>query len=253
MYRALMLDVDGTLSRYSTTQLPEMPTDVVIDAIQKVKGRGVFVGLATSRPLSKVEPLLKRLELNGLSILHNGSQIIDSCSRETVWKKPLSQVAVKKLFEIASQHQIQSYFSDFYQNVKIESLAQLQAKPVADLFFDGVNPGDMQLIEQICSQLSDVFIHRLSSRWEDKLELSFTHCEATKQSAIAEVAKRLGIEAESIVGVGDGYNDIPLLLACGLKVAMGNAVQELKELANYTAPSVDEDGLVDVIERFILA
>lgn len=41
-------------------------------------------------------------------------------------------------------------------------------------------------------------------------------------------------------------------MACGLKVAMGNAVQDLKEIADYIAPSVDEDGIADVIEKFVL-
>jgi len=66
------------------------------------------------------------------------------------------------------------------------------------------------------------------------------------------VAEILGIKTDEIIAVGDGYNDFPFLMACGLKVAMGNAVPELKAIADYIAPSVDEDGIVDVIERFIL-
>lgn len=42
-------------------------------------------------------------------------------------------------------------------------------------------------------------------------------------------------------------------MACGLKVAMGSAVEDLKAIADYIAPSVDEDGVVDVIQKFILA
>ncbi|HXS15232.1 MAG TPA: HAD hydrolase family protein, partial [Candidatus Saccharimonadales bacterium] len=60
------------------------------------------------------------------------------------------------------------------------------------------------------------------------------------------------ISTEEIIGIGDGHNDFPLLMACGLKVAMGNAVDDLKAIADYIAPSVDEDGVADVIEKFIL-
>ena len=52
--------------------------------------------------------------------------------------------------------------------------------------------------------------------------------------------------------MGDGYNDFPLLMACGLKIAMGNAVPELKAIADFIAPSVEEDGVATVIEKFIL-
>ena len=55
-----------------------------------------------------------------------------------------------------------------------------------------------------------------------------------------------------MIGVGDGYNDFPLLMACGLKVAMGNAVPELKAIADYIAPTVADDGIVDVIKTFVL-
>lgn len=79
-----------------------------------------------------------------------------------------------------------------------------------------------------------------------------THAEATKQHGVFEVAKLLGLQTHDMIGVGDGYNDFPLLLACGLKVAMGNAVPELKEIADYVAPTVENDGVVDIINKFIL-
>lgn len=76
--------------------------------------------------------------------------------------------------------------------------------------------------------------------------------QAIKQHGILEVAEMLGISTHEIIGVGDGYNDFPLLMACGLKVAMGNAVSDLKEIADYIAPTVEEDGVADVIEEFVL-
>jgi len=62
----------------------------------------------------------------------------------------------------------------------------------------------------------------------------------------------LKISREEIIGIGDHYNDFPLLMACGLKVAMGNAVDDLKAIADYIAPSVEKDGVADVIDRFVL-
>jgi len=84
------------------------------------------------------------------------------------------------------------------------------------------------------------------------MDIDVTHAEATKMHGILEVAKLLNIDTKEIIGVGDGYNDFPLLMACGLKVAMGNAVDDLKAIADYVAPTVDEDGLADVIEKYVL-
>lgn len=86
-----------------------------------------------------------------------------------------------------------------------------------------------------------------------KVSLLISHTAATKQHAILKVAEILKIDTHEIIGVGDGYNDFPLLMACGLKIAMGNAVLELKEIADYIAPSVDEDGVAHIIEKFILS
>ena len=68
----------------------------------------------------------------------------------------------------------------------------------------------------------------------------------------ASIAKKLGISRKEIIACGDGYNDYPLLMAAGLKVAMGNAISDLKEIADYIAPPVQKDGVADVIEKFIL-
>ena len=54
------------------------------------------------------------------------------------------------------------------------------------------------------------------------------------------------------MAIGDGHNDIPLLEAAGFKVAMGNAPDEVKAVADYVAPSLQDDGVAEAIERFIL-
>jgi len=74
----------------------------------------------------------------------------------------------------------------------------------------------------------------------------------SRASRIFKVAKILGIDTHEIIGIGDGYNDFPLLMACGLKVAMGNAVEDLKAIADYIAPTVSQDGVADVINKFVL-
>ena len=61
-----------------------------------------------------------------------------------------------------------------------------------------------------------------------------------------------GLDPEQLIAVGDSYNDLPMLEACGLGIAMGDAPSELKSIADYVAPSVDEDGLAVAIQEFVL-
>ena len=109
-----------------------------------------------------------------------------------------------------------------------------------------------EIIEDL-SFLPEVVVHKLLSRDDGCNGLEICHATATKQHGIFEVAKILGINTHEIIGVGDGYNDFPLLSACGFKVAMGNAVPELKVIADFIAPSVEEDGVAVVIEKLLLS
>src|SRR3990167_5395279 len=105
-------------------------------------------------------------------------------------------------------------------------------------------------------KISDVSAHKTFSWNKDrnyKMDIYITHKEATKHHAAQELARILGIDTSEMIGVGDARNDVPLLHICGLKVAMGNADNKLKRVAHYIAPSVDEDGVAHVVDKFILS
>src|SRR5689334_24444895 len=97
-YKAVMMDVDGTLSNYSSTNLPLMPTQPVVDAIQQAEDQ-FFIGIATSRPLVKMRPILEAVKFNCYCILHNGAQIIDPRTLETRWTRPISHDALRPLYD----------------------------------------------------------------------------------------------------------------------------------------------------------
>ena len=72
-----------------------------------------------------------------------------------------------------------------------------------------------------------------------------------KAYGISKLIQRLGFNRGQVVCCGDGFNDISMIEYAGLGVAMSNAKEEVKKRADYIAPSCDEDGLIDVIDRFI--
>ena len=71
-------------------------------------------------------------------------------------------------------------------------------------------------------------------------------------SGIARVGQTLGVIPANMVAVGDSYNDLPMLEACGFSIAMGNAPPEVKDAAEFVAPSVAEDGLAIAINEYVL-
>lgn len=73
-----------------------------------------------------------------------------------------------------------------------------------------------------------------------------------KGAAIAGLIERLGLEREDVIACGDGLNDLSMIRYAGLGVAMANAQPEVKEAADVVTLSNDEDGVAEVIERYIL-
>jgi hydroxymethylpyrimidine pyrophosphatase-like HAD family hydrolase len=61
----------------------------------------------------------------------------------------------------------------------------------------------------------------------------------------------LGVDKDTVIGVGDTDNDLPLFESVGFKIAMANGTEKLKRSADYIAPSVDEDGLAFIIDMFL--
>lgn len=78
-----------------------------------------------------------------------------------------------------------------------------------------------------------------------------TDLDGTKEHAVAELLKMLAIDKENAVGVGDGHNDLHLFNAVGHKVAMGNAVDEMKQSADVVIGSVQDDGLAKYFEELV--
>lgn len=246
-YKALMLDLDGT----TIPNNPKgMPSKKVINAIARASKK-IHVGVVTGRPFFYSKHIMHALSLNGPSIVSGGSQIVDIHSEKILWERPITSSEVDLIYARLEMLDAKILFQKentlgkdvigrYVKNSGATSIS-IEAKP------EVVNEAVKRL-----NDVKDIVFHRMPGWEKDKIWLQISHSEATKQHGIFECAKLLEINTHEIIGIGDGGNDFPLLMACGLKVAMGNAVPELKEIADYVAPTVDDDGVADVIEKFIL-
>lgn len=246
-YKAIILDLDGTLI---LNQKGGLPSVAVTKALTKAK-KHVFISLATSRPYVYVSYILDHLSLNGYSVINGGSQIINATIRTFVWEQPMDKSDVTILYNILKKEPISFWFTDNNTNIHPPFISI--PKRVFQIYIgsDFTNIQADTLITKI-SHLPGIAAHKVPSWNKGFFCITITHALATKQHGIFEVAKLLDIQTHDMIGVGDGYNDFPLLMSCGLKVAMGNAVPELKEIADYIAPTVENDGVVDIINKFIL-
>lgn len=244
-YKALMLDVDGTLI---PNKKDGMPSEKIKEAISKASKK-IKISIATSRPNFLAIQIIDHLSLTAPCILAGGGHIYDPIKKT---------MTVEVLLESKTYYEIEKIIKALHFDAMIYDadgndypILEYKFKKPMHVWAGGLSPNESEILFKEISRIPSISVHKLTSWRKGNFDIMATPPEATKQHGILKVAEILGIKTHEIIGVGDGYNDFPLLMACGLKVAMGNAVDDLKAIADYVAPPVEEDGVADVIERFV--
>src|SRR5271155_456840 len=231
-YRALMLDLDGTTIPNSRDG---MPSQRVIKAIKKAQEK-LSVCVVTGRFLYEAEPILDALTITTPVIIMGGSQIIDGSTREFIYEQPLEAEDVAKVLALTNEYKVLAKIH--LKNKAINKSESYISEKVFSIFIKKLTEATADKLIDKISSIPTVTAHKILSWNHGEFCLNISHSIATKQHAIFEISERLNIATHEMIGIGEGPNDFPLLMACGFKVAMGNAVPELKAIADYVAPSV---------------
>lgn len=245
-YKAIMLDLDDTTVVHGKRSLP---TPRVAAAISAAKEK-ILVCVATARTLRDSLLILDHLSLSGPCVLTNGTQIYDPQQKKIVHEVSMPLDILPKIASLCAAHNL--HFIVYDGDRDIPYTDGLDIPKILTIYIPQV---DIHRIDEYVGEFSvDPRIHvQKLTAWDKKyMSLDISSAGASKLHGIVEVAKMLGIKTEEMIGVGDGYNDFSLLMACGLKIAMGNAVRELKAIADFIAPTVYDDGVATVIEKFVL-
>lgn len=247
-YKAIISDIDGTLTDIKRDALP---SDKVTQSIKHASNKIIFC-LATGRPFQFVTYLTDYLQLQSPIISDNGAVITDSKTKVVLWEAPLAHEEAKEVLKITNHYDLTRASCDTanLENPKVIS----ENMKIRKISVHGLIPKEAEkLVKLLEEQFKDLAIVKAAAfEGKEFMDVYISNAEATKQHAVLKLAEILQIQTHEIIGIGDHYNDFPLLMACGLKVAMGNAVPELKAIADYIAPDVDHDGVADVIEKFVL-
>ncbi|MDB9540852.1 Cof-type HAD-IIB family hydrolase [Anabaenopsis tanganyikae CS-531] len=269
--KLLVLDIDGTISGESNTL--SVP---VKQAIAAVQAKGIHVAIATGRMYCSA--LRFHQEINCLLPLmaYQGAWIQDPASQKIHRHWSVSREIAHQLLDYFEQPQLRSHLSiHFYINDQLyvrdlSQETQTYAKrsgitpiPVGDLrrvLSDEPTKilalcEDTQVINQLLGDL-----RRQYTPAELYLTTSIaTFFEATnplvnKGTAVRYLAEELlGLQSKNVMTIGDNFNDLEMLQYAGIGVAMGNAPPGVKAVAQWVAPTVEEDGVVSAIEKFLLS
>ncbi len=247
-YKLILTDLDGTL--VPELGMPPKPITFsknILNAFAKAR-KIVVISICTGRDKETVLEASQKLRLVSLHIIEGGAKIIDS-NGNTLWVKYISRkslnIVLDAIVETQKRYSVIVDGTEIMDKVPERKLDKITAALVYDM-----QNKEVVKLKNMLSECIDIDCAINSDRSSNNT-VYIKHREGTKRHGIEKLLQILKIKKEETIGVGDGENDIVLLKSCGLKVAMGNAVIKLKEISDYVAPSVTDDGLVDVIEKFI--
>lgn len=275
-YRLLAIDIDGTLMN-SRDEL----TPGVRSALVRASEAGVQVVLATGRRYRRTLPLVEPLGIDVPLITASGALIKDPIDHRTLFKAEFEPTLLRDMCraldrlgydpllcgDTFSQH------FDFYHAVEMKSMRRwetaeylefnpldgrlspdmLEAPPGAFLAFT-FGPKEEMLAAQAVLQAEFpgmLSTNVLRSPKYRGFLVEVTPAGVSKWSGVLHLAELWNVAESEICAVGDDVNDLAMIRAAGLGVAMGNAVPEVKAVADRIAPTHDEEGLIQVVEWIV--
>ncbi len=271
MYKLLALDMDGTVLNSDKKITPR--TRAAIDDLMK---RGVAVVVSTGRNLAELADYRDDFKAMHYGIVISGGMIYDFFRDEPIKVHGLDEATMLKLIDFGLEERAMIHLHTVKASIARESDIQNMAAFGMGIYQD--------MFDRICGRCDDPkqYIHehpgeviKVNLYHRDKasrdrnfnsiepLNLSISYAEAfnlemspaniTKASGLRELCDYLKIDLSEAVAIGDADNDKEILQTAGLAVAMGNASDEIKRLADFVTLDNDSDGVAFAIEKFFSA
>ncbi len=261
--KLVAVDMDDTLLDGTLKVSPR-----TCEAIRKAQEQGIVVTIATGRMFTSALPFAEELNIQAPIITYNGGMVRYPASKEMVFHQPINSEVAAKLVELFRQRgwYLQSYMNDELYVVErsekaqsYERLAGITAVAVGDEFYTMkheptkmltiAEPHEIQEIQGIVNQEFGGEIFAATSKAH---YLELTHPSVNKGHALSILAEKLHINREEVMAIGDSNNDYHMVEYAGFGVAMGNASDRLKGIAQAVTGHNNAHGVAEAIEKYVL-
>lgn len=266
--KLITIDIDDTLVNTAKEITPRVKA-----ALNEATNQGVKVVLATGRPLPGVQAYLDELGLNNQTdqyvVTYNGG-VVQTTAGQPLGGQELSLADYADLRHVADElgayMQVETLNTVYTTNRTINTYASgenalirmpLQVTDLADM-----DPNEHYVKFMFIGEEDEVNAWRdaLPQRIKDAYYivkstpnfLEFMHKDATKGNGLLALAKALDIDPSETMALGDQQNDVTMIKAAGLGVAMGNAVAEVRENADVITTTQNQDGVGLAVEKWVL-
>ena len=250
--RMIVTDLDGTLLKDDKT-VSRYTADVIV----RLRERGVKFVLATARPIRSVRGFLPGFGFDG-AVYHNGAVVEAGGERLHAFGigRPLDVVKAILRHEPEARVAVEAddvLFGNFDTRTVwrgVDCVRTADFREIGPLIADKIIVGAQTPAE--AAALERLLPGELYAQISENVIAMIMNRRATKANGIRLLAARWGIELDEVAAFGDDYNDIEMLRACGVGVAMENALEEVKAAADAVCLSNEEDGMARWIEENLL-
>lgn len=265
-YRLIVSDFDGTLRRSGGSV-----SEYTKEAIRDFRADGGIFAICTGRMLASILPIARSLALEGLVVAYQGNVIADIGTGEILLQKGLSCEDAVKICRHMEEMQVHIHvYTDqcFYSNRADDALREyesivgvkgvvIEEEPLSKLL-ERERPTVIKLMAMVDATEKLQCYTALNAAFGDEFYVTYsaanlveiTAKDCNKGTALLYLCKHYNIPVEQSIALGDNFNDAPMVEAAGLGVAVENAGEELKAVADYITASNNEDGVAKVIRRF---
>ncbi len=264
MYKAVFIDMDGTLLRSDHSV-----SDANKQAIHKLQAKGILVVVISARPLHGILPVSKKVvsdsmpvvSLNGGYIVHNNEVIFQSAIS---LQDTITIHRELKDIELSSMYYSQMEWFAEIENDRVKKEQRITpVKIKIQPFYETITSwekelagpnkiliaGDKELILTIEKRLLELHKGQLNIYKSQPSYLEVMSLEASKAKAIEFIINKYGINKKEIIAIGDNYNDKGMIEFAGMGIAMGNAPEEIKSVADYVTDTNNKDGVAKALHH----
>ncbi|MEI9933768.1 MAG: Cof-type HAD-IIB family hydrolase [Ferruginibacter sp.] len=265
MFKAAFIDMDGTLLKKDHTI-----SNTNKEVIKKLLDKGVLVVPISARPLHGMLHLTKDIfssdipivSLNGSYIIHNNEIIYQSdveLEHVANVQKELEAFGVSAMYYSQMEWHAEADNDHIKKEQKITNVKikiQPFAKTIAEWKTKNTGPnkiliaGEKGRILEIEQKLLNLHKGKFNMSKSKSTYLEVMSLDASKTKAIQFLLNKYGIKQNEIIAIGDNFNDKEMIEFAGVGVAMGNAPDEIKSVADYVTDTNNEDGVAKALNHF---
>ncbi|EPW3767955.1 sugar-phosphatase [Vibrio fluvialis] len=267
MYKLIALDMDGTLLNSQKQISPRTKL-----AIAEAREQGIKVVLASGRPIDGMRSKLEELNIQSKDdyvLYYNGSMVANVGTGDIIYQQILDGRSAKMVARLANEMGVNTHaFSQVHGLITpktskyTEVEAQINGLSITEMDFEQLED-DHPIIKAMIVAEPELLTRTIASLPADLHQqytivqsapffLEFLNTQSNKGVGVKAIADHLNIPASQVICMGDAENDHHMLQYAGMGIAMANAMEETKRIADYITLSNDEDGVAAAIEKFAL-